>query len=465
MPTNIDTDYLVIGAGAMGMAFVDTLCTETDAHITLVDRYGQPGGHWTTAYPFVRLHQPSTFYGVNSRDLGVEHIDVTGWNSGLNELASAAEVCAYFDQVMQQQLVASGRVDYFPMCDYLGEGRFKRIVTGDTCQVSVRKRIVDATYMRVIVPSMRAPSYAVAPGITCVPLNDLPRLRSAREHYTVVGAGKTGMDACLWLLKQSVAPGAIRWIMPRDSWLLDRARIQPGTKFVSDIVAGIAAQVQAIDEAADVESLFDALEACGQLLRLSPEVRPTKYKCATVTKAELEQLRRIDDVVRLGRLQRIASNRIVLEQGEVAATPDTLYVDCSADGLERRTAAPIFAPGQIRLQSVRTCQQVFSAAFIAHVEAAYPDDETRNRLCNPVPHPDSDLDFLRTNIDSNRNEICWAEDDAIQRWLNGARLQMMRNLRPREVPSLEVRRHLATNMQRQSDKLEAFLKVHLQSDS
>ena len=140
MPTNIDTDYLVIGAGAMGMAFVDTLCTETDAHITLVDRYGQPGGHWTTAYPFVRLHQPSTFYGVNSRDLGVEHIDVTGWNSGLNELASAAEVCAYFDQVMQQQLVASGRVDYFPMCDYLGEGRFKRIVTGDTYQVSVRKR-------------------------------------------------------------------------------------------------------------------------------------------------------------------------------------------------------------------------------------------------------------------------------------------------------------------------------------
>jgi cation diffusion facilitator CzcD-associated flavoprotein CzcO len=102
MTTRIEADYLIIGAGAMGMAFADTLVSETDASIVIVDRYHQPGGHWIKAYPFVRLHQPSVGYGVNSRPLGNDTIDRVGWNAGLYELASCGEVCAYFDQVMQQ---------------------------------------------------------------------------------------------------------------------------------------------------------------------------------------------------------------------------------------------------------------------------------------------------------------------------------------------------------------------------
>ncbi|OBG22350.1 hypothetical protein A5764_13060 [Mycobacterium sp. 852002-51057_SCH5723018] len=45
----IEADYLVVGAGAMGMAFTDTLVSETDARVVLVDRSHQPGGRWTTA--------------------------------------------------------------------------------------------------------------------------------------------------------------------------------------------------------------------------------------------------------------------------------------------------------------------------------------------------------------------------------------------------------------------------------
>ena len=69
-PTILETDYLVIGSGAMGMAVTDTLLTETDASVMLVDRHHRAGGHWNNAYPFVRLHQPSLNYGVNSRPLG-----------------------------------------------------------------------------------------------------------------------------------------------------------------------------------------------------------------------------------------------------------------------------------------------------------------------------------------------------------------------------------------------------------
>ncbi len=51
----IEADYLVVGAGAMGMAFADVVLTETDATVAIVDRYGSPGGHWTRAYPYVRV--------------------------------------------------------------------------------------------------------------------------------------------------------------------------------------------------------------------------------------------------------------------------------------------------------------------------------------------------------------------------------------------------------------------------
>ncbi len=109
----IEADYLVIGAGAMGMAFIDTLVSETEARVVVVDRNHAPGGHWTAAYPFVRLHQPSVFYGVNSLRLGRDPIDQAGWNKGLYELAIAGEVCSYDGHVMRQQLLTTGRVQYF----------------------------------------------------------------------------------------------------------------------------------------------------------------------------------------------------------------------------------------------------------------------------------------------------------------------------------------------------------------
>ena len=78
----MNTDYLIQGAGAMGMAAADVLLAETDAQLLIVDRHHRPGGHWNDAYPFVRLHQPSVTYGVNSRALGHGAKDRHGLNQG-----------------------------------------------------------------------------------------------------------------------------------------------------------------------------------------------------------------------------------------------------------------------------------------------------------------------------------------------------------------------------------------------
>ena len=180
--------------------------------------------------------------------------------------------------------------------------------------------------------------------------------------------------------------------------------------------------MKAIAEADSVEDVLLKVAGAGGLLRLDDDVWPTMYRCSTVTTAELEQLRGIKDIVRKGHVQSMELNRIVLDQGEEATPPNTLHVDCTADGLERRPSLPVFDGAEITLQAERTCQQVFSAAFIGHVEAAYSDAAVKNELCTPVPHPDSEVDFLRSSLANTLNAMRWGQDAELKGWLKCARL-------------------------------------------
>lgn len=458
----IHADYLVVGAGAMGMAFVDTLITETDATVVLVDRNDQPGGHWINAYPYVRLHQPSAYYGVNSRPLGSDSLDVSGWNEGFYELASGSEVCAYYEAVMRRELLPSGRVSYFPMSEYLGDNHF-RTLAGDDYRVEVGRRVVDATYLSVIVPSMRPPLYDVAPGVACIPPNDLARQR-LRDRYVIVGAGKTSMDACLWLLRHGVAPDRLTWIKPRDSWLLDRSAVQPGMQFARRVLADFSAQSRAIAQATSIDDLYLRLEKLGCLLRIDPAVEPTMYRCAIVSRGELEQLRLISDVVRMGRVVSLEPGRIVLDEGTVDTDPDALYVDCTGDGIGTREATPVFSPGAITLQSVRTCQPAFSAAVIARVEAMDVDgdttsDDTKNDYCRPVEHPMVPLDWVTMTIDFNHNQLTWFDDPELMGWLNRARLNAVSHMQSDDDAARDGAAQIAPRLRAANDKLEALLRV------
>ncbi len=456
MRRTVEADYLVVGAGAMGMAFVDTLVSETDASIVVVDRNDQPGGHWTAAYPFVRLHQPSAYYGVNSRALGSGTIDHGGFNAGYYELATGAEVCAYFDAVMQQQLLPTGRVTYLPMSEYLGDGRI-RTLGGDEIEVSARREVT--THVNIVVPSMRPPAYAVAPGVECVPPNELPSIRDGRDRYVIVGAGKTAMDACLWLLRHGIPAPKLTWIKPRDAWILDRAAVQPGSQFAKRVLRDFSNQLTAVHEAESLQDLFDRLEAKGCLLRIDTTVDPTMYRCAILSQAELEALRGIDDVVRMGHVHSIEPGRVTLDGGTLDIDGSALYIDCTADGFGRKDPTTVFSGDRISLQAVRTCQPAFSAAAIAHVEAAYPDDDTRNALCGPVPYPRDPADWLRMMLAFNRNQLQWFSDPDMMAWVEAARLNVLHHVtaavseRARE----KIISTLTTQLPAINDKLERLL--------
>ena len=456
MGRTIEADYLVVGAGAMGLAFTDTLVSETDATVVVVDRNDRPGGHWTTAYPFVRLHQPSAYYGVNSRNLGSDTVDEDGLNAGYYELAGGAEVCAYFDAVMRRHLLPTGRVTYLPMSEYVGDGRI-RTLGGDEIDVTARR--VVTSHVEIVVPSMRAPSYDVGSGVDCVPPNDLPRIRDGRDRYVIVGAGKTAMDACLWLLTHGIAPRRLTWIKPRDSWILDRAAIQPGARFAKRVLRDFSGQLAAVHEAQSLPDLFDRLEDKGCLMRIDTSVDPTMYRCAILSQAELTELRRIDDVVRLGHVLSVEPGRITLEGGSLDIDGSALYIDCTADGFSKKEPTTVFDGEHISLQAVRTCQPAFSAAVIAHVEATYPDDDTRNAFCGPVPYPHEPTDWLRMMLAFNKNQLQWFSDADMMAWVDAARLNVLHHVtagvseRARE----KIISMLRSQLPAINEKLEALL--------
>ena len=389
--TRLETDYLVLGAGAMSLAFVDVILAEDPAaHVVMVDRRDSPGGHWNDAYPFVRLHQPAAFYGLNSTPLG----------QGGADLASGPEVVAYYKRAVDH-FVATGRVEFLPMCEYRGDGRVVSTMDEDrVLEITVRRRVVDGTYMTVEVPFLRSPPYAVDPDVSVVPPNGLPQVDRPRKRYVIVGAGKTAIDAIVFLLDAGVAPTRLQWIVPNEAWLWNRATVQPGA-----VLETFTAMVESVADAADVDDVFLRLERQGIVFRVDTGTLPSKWRCATIDERELHALRRVDDVVRLGRVERIRAGEVQLEGGTVDAVQDSLFVDCTANGLARYEPRPLFSAGRITLQSTLMCQQTFSAALIAHLELSDIGDDKRNRLCAAVPHPEAHHDLPSSLLTSVQNMI------------------------------------------------------------
>ena len=345
----VDADYLVVGAGAVGMAFTDALIDHADVRVALVDRRHGVGGHWLEAYPFVRLHQSSVFYGVASTVLGGGRIQEAGPEAGLQERADQPTVCAYYAGVLSDRMLASGRVEFFAGCDYVGDRTFVSRISGQRYEVSEGCRIVDTHYLSPHIPAETPPPFEVAHGARVIPVNDLVRSEEAPSQYVVVGSGKTATDACIWLLARGVDPGAICWVRPRDPWMLNRALIQPDPEVFLGMVGDM---MEAASAAASLDDLFLRLEDAGIMLRIDRSVTPTMARTPTLGVWELELLRTIENVVRLGHIRSVSRGRIDLEHGSVRSR--TTPWSCTAQPTAYRCARPYPSGSPTRSPSNRS---------------------------------------------------------------------------------------------------------------
>ena len=424
---SLDVDYLVVGAGAAGLAFTDALIDHADVRVALVDRQDGVGGHWRNAYPFVRLHQASAFYGVASTLLGGGRLQQTGPEVGLHERAPVAEIVDYYERVVSDRFLPSGKVQLLTGCDYRGEGRVESLGSGERYDVPDTCRVVDARYLAPDIPSLTPAPFEVDEGARVVPVNDLVTLTDVPSEYVVVGAGKTATDACLWLLDHGVAPHDICWVRPREPWMLNRAVVQPDPAVFTGMVAST---MEAATGAASVEEVFLRLEAAGVMLRLDPSVLPTMAKTPTLAQWELDRLRTLEHVVRLGHLRRVQRGRLLLDEGSVAVAHDALVVHCAAPGLRYPPLVPIWQPSAITLQPIRTGFPCFGAALAGYVEATrgadLEGDADKNRLCPPTPFANTMHEWAAMTVRGARASASFGAESDIRAWAAGVALNPAR---------------------------------------
>jgi hypothetical protein len=422
----LKTDYLVVGAGAMGMAFADALIDHADVHVTLVDRRHAAGGHWQDAYPFVQLHQASLFYGVASTVLGNGTVQRSGPEAGLQERARRSEILAYYDDILSRRFLATGRVAFLGGSEYHTDGSTHWVtsgVSGETLKVEVRRRVVDAAYLSPTIPATTRPPFSVADDINVVAINELATLTSAPSHFVIVGSGKTATDGIVWLLANGVPPGRIVWVRPREPWMLNRAVVQPDPV----VALGLAGDtMEAAAGAASLDDLFVRLEVARVMLRFDTDVVPTMAKTPTLGGWELDLLRSVENVVRLGHIKHVSGREIVLDRGLVPLAPDSLVVHCAASGLQYPPLVPIWGPDKIRLQMIRAGFPCFCAALAGYVEATRDDDRERNRLCPPNNLPDKPADWAGMQVRGMDAARAYGAEPDIAAWANACALNPAR---------------------------------------
>ncbi|MEM7218867.1 MAG: hypothetical protein AAF515_10910 [Pseudomonadota bacterium] len=389
----IETDYLVVGAGAIGMAFVDVLLERTDADIVIVDKRCQPGGHWVDGYPFLRLHQPSAFYGVPSCPLGMDRVDTDGVNAGFYERAGVAEINDYYQKVMQDRFLASDRVRFLPSTEYLavdqGEHSLRGTLSGTEIRVKARRKLVDATYLQSSIPATHDPKqnrvgFTCDPDVRMVTPGELVNCFDCPDGFTLIGAGKTAMDTCCWLIDAGVDPNRIRWIRPRDGWLVNRVTTQP-LDLSANMLIFQGHMMAAAATSGDGYELACRMEEQELYLRIDTQQRAPIYRGATIALSELEALRTVENVVRKGYIQSVDTRRVRLTEGELKHTTDHVFIDCTAPGLANKPLVPIFRDDKIIIQYTTVGVAPWTAAVVGFFESLDISTEDKNACCAPLP--------------------------------------------------------------------------------
>ena len=286
-----------------------------------------------------------------------------------------------------------------------------------------RCRVVDVRFLSPDIPANTPPPFGVAEGARVVTVNDLVNLGDAPGEFVIVGCGKTATDAVIWLLGKGVAPDAIRWVRPRDPWMLNRAVVQPDpavyTAMVGDTMAAAAAATSADD-------LFVRLEEAGVMLRIDRSATPTMAKTPTLAQWELDLLRQVEDVVRLGHIRHVARDRLVLADGEVAVRKDAVVVHCAAPGLKYPPLVSVWGPDAITVQPIRAGFPCFGSARVGYVEATRRDDAEKNRLCPPTPLPNTPTDWCLMQVLGSRAAAAFGAAPDIKGWADGVALNPAR---------------------------------------
>ena len=152
------------------------------------------------------------------------------------------------------------------------------------------------------------------------------------------------------------------------------------------------------------------------------------FRSATVSTSELDAVRAIENVVRLGHVKHIGPDAISMEDGEVPTDRRQVHVDCSAPGLRPTEGRPAFEGGRITLQPIRTVVPPFNAALAGYIEASRDDDREKRRLCPTNRYPNRAVDWIPNMRITLEVIDVWNAQPDVTAWLERSRTNIARGM-------------------------------------
>ena len=206
--------------------------------------------------------------------------------------------------------------------------------------------------------------------MSLVPINGIANITTDNnrfERYVVIGAGKTGLDALLYLLDNGVDPDKIVWIVSNDCWYINRVKFLD----LNSLHLTFPEFYETVLASEDVNDVYKRAEEIQYFMRVDKKIWPKRMRAATVSPKEMAKIQTIKNIVRYGRISRIERCEIAFERGDSLPTSiETLHVDCSTAGTKfSPLKEKVFSGYKINLMMTLVTQQCTSAAVIAALEA------------------------------------------------------------------------------------------------
>ena len=424
-----DVDYLILGANIYSLVFANAVLETCDAHVALIDPRGEPGGHWHQVPDFSRLPPPYSAFGLPS-------FSIQDWQPERNHIDRGG-VLAYCAHVLTQRLLPSGRVHYFPRCDYRGGGKIVSIDTGEVRKITVKRRIITTEHAPNLDAGPHIPCFSCTNAINLLHPRDLssdPAFQARQyDTYCILGAGRTGIEAALYLLGQNISPDQIRWVKSREKWVLSTPKERPSLVHFDHLVTRTLDSLRLMSQVHSVQDLCRGLEGPGVLLRTSSDQEPQGFSPQLLSSEEAAKLRTIRGVIRKGHVHAISEIGMVLDQGAVPMPPRTLYIDGTGSAVASSKPPPIFQGSMIHLTDVRLCQPSFSAAVIGAIELLDISDKDKNELSAPLYSSELTTLFLISIL----NHHAWFHHEAVREWLESCPLDSLLQIAARQINATE----------------------------
>jgi len=309
---DLECDYLIVGAGATTLAFLDTLVTELpDAKIILIDKKAAPGGHWVDSYGYVQLHQPSIVYGIASKQLEGNWLKcmLTQFMLPWNHRANKTVILTYFADFVKEN---QEQVDFYPDSVYDFEQSdedthfFSSMDGSVSYKVKVNVKLIDGSSNENIVPHNSPLQFPVDDEVRVMTPNQVYDAHQEngnemrQNKYVVLGAGKTGMDAVVYLQRtMKIDPVDIAWVISQDVWM---SSLNGGGSPKSHSI--LLLKYDNDTQKAALEG-----EEQGSIVRLDQDIMPTVFKFPLVSNEELKLYRKVTTMIRRGRATAIRRRR------------------------------------------------------------------------------------------------------------------------------------------------------------